>query len=524
MKVLLLEHPRGRSNRHFNDVAHTPLSSSLMTGYLFSSLRRHGIETELGDFYSTDRSLSSMVKAVKGKECDLLGVHLVYSWENTENVVRALHEIGSRAKVPIVVYGFYPTFACKSLLASCPSITYVIRGEPEDTFVRLCTVLKKGGDPGSVKGLAFRRDSAVVVTERPRPLDDLDGLPFPYRTEEQGVLTGDGINVLGSRGCYGNCSFCYINNFYGVKHSWRGRTPGNICEEVTMIAAAHPEEYIYFVDANFFGPGTGGQERAVEIAKRFTTVKGLTFGLECRVNDVREASLKHLVDAGLRTVFLGVESASPSCLKRMKKNTSVQQIRRALALLRTCGIEPHIGFIMFEPDSDLHDIRANFNFLMSHNLLNGLSKTVDLLYHPEIVLMGTDSYRMLESAGRIELSAHSDYQGSYSFRDRRVKCLADTISPVCHYLLELMDTADSPLYWRNHPSGEKTAADQLREYLNAWLTELFEELLVRLETDAVPWTDQVRDSTVRDAIEEIHTSITTTIDDNPAAEFGGLKR
>jgi hypothetical protein len=208
----------------------------------------------------------------------------------------------------------------------------------------------------------------------------------------------------------------------------------------------------------------------------------------------------------------------------MKKNTSVQQIRRALALLRSYGIEPHIGFIMFEPDSDLHDIRVNFNFLMSHNLLNGLSKTVDLLYHPEIVLMGTDSYRMLESAGRIELSAHSDYQGSFSFRDRRVKCLADTISPVCHYLLELMDSADSPLYWRNHPSGEKTAADHLGEYLNAWLTHLFEELLVRLETDAVPWTDQVRDSTVKDAIEEIHTSITTTIDDNPATEFGGLKR
>ena len=522
MKVLLLEHPRGRSKRHFNDVVHTPLSSSLISGYLFSSLREHGIETELCDFYSTNHSLSQMVKAVNERECDVLGVHLVYSWENTQNILGALHEMGSRYKLPIIVYGFYPTFAYKTLLELYPSITYVIRGEPEYTFCKLCSVLKKGTDPGAVKGIAFRRDRALVVTERPRPIDDLDALPLPYRTEEQRALTQDGINVLGSRGCYGSCSFCYINNFYGVKGEWRGRTPGNIYEEVTMISAARPEEYVYFVDANFFGPGTGGQERALQIAELFKTVKGLTFGMECRVNDVREASLNHLVDAGLRHVFLGVESASPSCLKRIKKNTTIQQARSALALLRRYGIEPHIGFIMFEPDSELHDIRANFDFLISHNLLSGLSKTVDLLYHPEIVLMGTDNSRLLASAGRIELSAHSDYQGIYTFKDRRVKCLADTISPVCHYLLELMDKDDSPLYWRNHHTGDNNACDNLEKRLTAWLTELFEKLLERLERKAVPLTDREIDLAVRDAIGGINNIISTTRDVQPSTECGGL--
>jgi radical SAM superfamily enzyme YgiQ (UPF0313 family) len=462
-----------------------------------------------------------MAEAVTERECDLLGVHLVYSWENTQSVLRALHEIGSRVKVPIVVYGFYPTFAYKTLLHSHPSITYVLRGEPEVTFLRLCSVLKQGTDPGSVKGLAFRRDQALMVTERPRPIDDLDVLPFPHRTEEQRFLSDD-INLLGSRGCYGKCTFCYINNFYGVKNSWRGRTAGNIYEEVTMISAAHPEKHIYFVDANFFGPGTSGQERAVHIAQRFKAVKGLTFGVECRVNDIHEASLKHLVGAGLRRVFLGVESASPSCLKRMKKHTTLQQARRALALLRSYGIEPHIGFIMFDPEAELHDIRVNFNFLMSHNLLNGLSKTVDLLYHPEIVLKGTDNYILLESAGRIERSSHSDYQGAYSFKDRRVQCLADIIAPVCHYLLELMDKDDSPLYWRNLHSGNNNTSYSMTKHLNDWLAELFEELLVRLEANDLPCTAQVKNRSIKDAIEAIDNIITTTINCKPSTEFGGL--
>jgi hypothetical protein len=177
---------------------------------------------------------------------------------------------------------------------------------------------------------------------------------------------------------------------------------------------------------------------------------------------------------------------------------------------------------MFEPDSELHDIRANFDFLISHNLLSGLSKTVDLLYHPEIVLMGTDNSRLLASAGRIELSAHSDYQGIYTFKDRRVKCLADTISPVCHYLLELMDKDDSPLYWRNHHTGDNNACDNLEKRLNAWLTELFEKLLVRLERKAVPLTDREIDLALTDAIGGINNIISTTRDVQPSTECGGL--
>jgi len=47
MKVLLLEHPRGRSALHFNPVANTPLSSSLMSGYLLSMLRSRGVPAVL---------------------------------------------------------------------------------------------------------------------------------------------------------------------------------------------------------------------------------------------------------------------------------------------------------------------------------------------------------------------------------------------------------------------------------------------------------------------------------------------
>ena len=51
MRVLLLEHPRGRSAIHFNDIANTPLSSCLISGYIASLLQANDIETEILDTY-----------------------------------------------------------------------------------------------------------------------------------------------------------------------------------------------------------------------------------------------------------------------------------------------------------------------------------------------------------------------------------------------------------------------------------------------------------------------------------------
>lgn len=244
------------------------------------------------------------------------------------------------------------------------------------------------------------------------------------------------------------------------------------------------EKYIYFVDANFFGPGEGGQGRAERIAETLREEAGLAFGLECRVNDVHEQSFSRLVGAGLRDVFLGIESGSQCCLDRMNKMTTVKQNAQALSLLRDYGIEPHVGFIMFEADSTLEDLRSNITFLKSHNLLGRLTTTVDLLYHPEIVLMGTGTYARWEITGRVDCYAQSPYQVNYGFKDPKVQVCADVLSPVCEHLLALMDKPHSPLYWRHlYRAGRNPAAGTMAGELNQWLVSFFEDLLVRLQSE-----------------------------------------
>ena len=509
MKVLLLEHPRGKSATHFNDIANTPLSSCLISGYIASLLQANDIETEILDTYLGRFSFERMVEEVIEKKCDILGIHLVYSWEYTPTVLNAIDEIASRIKVPIFVYGFYPTFAYDFILKSHHSIDCAIIGEPEFAFLELCSLMEKGKNLGGIDGLAFRNDGDFIVYKKRKVINNLDLLPFPYRTKEH--IDYIGGNILGSRGCYGNCTFCYINNFYGKRCNWRGRTPETIYHEVQKVLSRISSRYIYFVDANFFGPGDEGQCRAEEIAEFLQNEKELGFGLECRVNDIQERSLKALAHAGLKDVFLGVESGSKRSLKRMRKGATVEQGMRAIEFLRNYGIEPHIGFIMFESDSTLQDIRDNFNFLYYNNLLNRLTTTVDLLYHPQIVLMGADSYGTLLKENRMSFSPHNSYQGTFSFKDDRVQFLAEVISSLCHQILTLMGKSDSPICWCRSVLNNNDDSCEIADRLNQWLLEFFEDLLRRLECREIVFADELNNQYINESIsmvnEMIHGSI-----------------
>lgn len=509
MKVLLVEHPRGRSATHFNDIAHTPLSSCLISGYVASLLQANGIETEILDAYLSRHSFSQMIKEIVEKECDILGIHLVYSWEHTPRVLNMIDEIGSHVEVPVIVYGFYPTFAYEFILNSYPSVDYVIIGEPEITFLELCSRIKKGRAVNNVNGLAFRNGKGLIV-RRQKVIENLDELPFPLRTKEH--LENCGGNILGGRGCYGNCTFCYINNFYGTECKWRGRTPDNIYQEVKTVLNCLSKKYIYLVDANFFGPGAEGQDRAESIAELLKGEKGLRFGLECRVNDVQEKSLSALACAGLKDVFLGIESGSQNSLQRMRKGTTVEQGERAIALLRKYGIEPYSGFIMFEPDSGMQDLRNNFNFLKSNNLLNRLSTTLDLLYHPQIVLMGTDSYKDLQEEKRIKPSPHSSYQGAFTYKDERVTFLAGVISSICRFLLTLMDKRESPLNWRRSILDTQCCSCEMTDRLNQWLVEYFGELLAKLEKREIKCNNNSKSWQINESIASINSIISQTSD------------
>ena len=144
------------------------------------------------------------------------------------------------------------------------------------------------------------------------------------------------VNVSGSRGCYGSCTFCTINPFYGGRSLWRPRSPESVIAEMAAVLEEHPDtSRFYFVDPNFFGPAGRGRVRALTLARMIRERFDIRFGLEGRVNDIDEELVENLVAAGFDELLIGLESGSDATLRRLNKHTTVEQNRRALRILRS---------------------------------------------------------------------------------------------------------------------------------------------------------------------------------------------
>lgn len=470
MKVLLLEHPRSITPQRCNDIANTPLSSCLLTGYAAAMLKKKGHEVEIVEGYCDGLSYEDIWNILYTLRPDILGVHMVYQWKTDLALFGFLERMKSEGLVStITAYGFYPTIAFEDILVRSKAVDSVIVGEPEMPFADLASA---GTCLRSVPGLAVRDGSGNIKRLKRRPVDDLDILPFPVRTEALFRLPE--VNLLGSRGCYGRCTFCYVNSFYGQGSPWRWRSPENIGEEIDGIISDKGARDFYFTDPNFFGPGPRGQERALRIAS-ILKLRNVRFGIEARVNDIHDEVIGPLVDAGLRHVLIGLESGKDDSLKRMNKMTTVAQNERALRILRKHGIEPNVGFIMFEPDSSLEDIRINFQFLQRNDLLKNLVVTANVLYHHQIVLKGTQAYRHLKKEGRLETGPSSSYEGTVYFKNAEVADLAGIMREITNKLFSRMDGI-----WSGRVM-ELPGAREKYMMVNRLLVRTFEDSLKTLE-------------------------------------------
>jgi radical SAM superfamily enzyme YgiQ (UPF0313 family) len=431
MKVLLLEHPRQIPPDRCNDIANCPLSSCLLSGYIAGLLQDRGHEAEIIEGYLDQLSYPEIERLITAASPTLLGVHMVYHWQGDRELFSLLERLKRDNIVSrIAVYGYYPTFFYEQILNSCCAIDGAVLGEPELTFEELTAVVAAGRETGEVSGLAVRDGGGGVRYTRRPLLNDLDRLPFPVRTG--GMFKLPEVNIQGSRGCYGACTFCYINPFYGQGSHWRGRSPANITAEIDQIVERYGRKEFYFTDPNFFGPGEHGQRRVLELATLLKE-RGIRFGIEGRVNDVRDETIAALVDAGLSNILIGMESGRDESLRRMNKMTTVAQNERALQVLRQHGIRPNIGFIMFEPDSTLDDVRLNLEFLERNRLLEDLSITANLLYHHQIILSGTPAFQRLAAEGRLQVG-EVGYEGTVLYQHEKVACLAGIMRRLTNFL------------------------------------------------------------------------------------------
>jgi len=252
-------------------------------------------------------------------------------------------------------------------MEECKYIDIIVKGEGEETTRELIENIEKGTSLNGVKGITFREKNEIIDTE-PRPfIKNIDDIPFPSRDLlPMHLYKFNGVKyttMLTSRGCPFKCSFCSSSRLFGGY--WRGRSPENVLEEMKTVYEEYGIRNIEFMDDTF----TLNQERAEKICDEIIKQGwDISWGASSRVDTLSKRLVEKMKKAGCWIIFLGIESGSQKILDAIGKRITLEQVKKAVKILKDAGIQVLGSFIIGFLQDTTETIKETIKFAKSLNL------------------------------------------------------------------------------------------------------------------------------------------------------------
>ena len=362
---------------------------------------------------------------------DLVGITIQFftQMQQAYDTSRLVKEVDKN--IVTVVGGAYACAVPERVLSENLAIDIVVGGEGELTFRELLDKEATGLD--EIKGIVYRKGNSIVRNEPRELIDNLDEIPFPQRdlvpfdNYSSSLLIGSfrgrlntlitwlrfnrdwerikirlrhlltsrnlapfrGYSpvrracILTSRGCTFDCHFCSLRSIYGRRY--RMRSPGNVLEEIEMLAKDYGVGAIGIVDENF----NVSQKRLIELCKgvieRSINVNFLALGGHLAPwLDFETLSLMN--KAGFHELWFGVENADQEILKKvLNKNIDLNNVEGVANACQEAGIIPASCFMIGVPGETIKTMENTVAFALK----SGLKKVVLYTFQP---MPGTKLY------------------------------------------------------------------------------------------------------------------------------------
>lgn len=175
-------------------------------------------------------------------------------------------------------------------------------------------------------------------------------------------------NIVGSRGCPYNCSFCGAAVSANPDLLIRVRDPENIIGELDTLHDEYGVTAFRFVDDLFLGAGRVIEEQMAAFT-RHQIGERYVWDATGRINvldRICDSELDRLVANGLREVALGIESGSDRILQAMDKRINAEMTERVAGRLVEHGIGVKGYFILGFPGESHDDLAETVRHI--HNL------------------------------------------------------------------------------------------------------------------------------------------------------------
>lgn len=230
-------------------------------------------------------------------------------------------------------------YARENLVHDC--IDYVGVGEGITIMPELAEALEQGERPTGIRGLVSREFDGGAA-----PMVNLEDVGWPERAglpmnRYFSIMAARPFaTMISSRGCPFKCSFCFKQ---AVDKKSMYRSPADVVGEMTELKERWGIREIMFYDDVF----TLHRGRVRDICELIGET-GLSVRWEAptRVDLVPEPLLRAMAEAGCVRLRFGIEHGDPEILKRMRKESDLEKIERAVTASHDNGIKGFGYFIV----------------------------------------------------------------------------------------------------------------------------------------------------------------------------------
>ncbi len=295
------------------------------------------------------------------------GAAVVYRYNQAARLVKE-----KLPRVTIIASGLVYASAPKEVLERNPWIDYCIVGEHDYSFVELVQALAEGEDVERVKGVAFRKDGEVALTEYRGLITDLDELPMPaYDLFPMDKYVGHDywknyVETWNSRGCPAGCKFCYEWSQFDPRSNadlkfFRARSGKLVADELELLYEKFGVKVVTMMDDCFNTSRRRMEEFLDEMIKRGLNKKIPWCFLGRAPYYLRDIDLfPKMKEAGCFLALAGIEVATDEELKELGKGITVEQVEETIAKLKEAGIATVLTWMMGFENDDEYRIKKRF--------------------------------------------------------------------------------------------------------------------------------------------------------------------
>ncbi len=290
---------------------------------------------------------------------DVVGIANPFTCQtnNAEKIAGLAKEVDSN--ILIVIGGPHVSVVPVDFLKKAKNVDVAVIGEGEYTMKDIAEVVKGDKEIGEVKGIAYRKNNAVILNP-PRPfIEELDELPYPayqlvdmeqylnpkyieYRSFKERA-----ISMITSRGCPFNCCFCSVHLHMGK--TFRAHSSDYVVKHIEYLVNRYQVKTIFFEDDNL----TFDLKRFEAICDRIIE-KRIRFSWETpngiRADYLTYNLLEKMKNSGCQSVFFGIESGDQTVLDTIiGKKLKLKDVIRVAKMCKDIGLKTGAFYIIGFP-------------------------------------------------------------------------------------------------------------------------------------------------------------------------------